>query len=150
MTTPTPDEARRALDTVEQSRQRSAAAAAWPLGWWIAGGVLLIAWGVALDLKPAWASWAPSVVFPLTAVAVLVGSRRGGAAIGRRTRPRITGVLPRLVVASVIVLFIVGAYVLRTTGVAHLSSVLGVAGGLLVAVGGPWWQHHLLSRSARS
>ncbi|TQS43957.1 hypothetical protein [Cryptosporangium phraense] len=146
--TPTPDEARRTLQDLEEHRRRTADAAGWHRGWWIGAGVIVAAYGVAVDLAPggAWSSVIPAV---LLVAAVVSTTRWGSAAIGRPLRARQAAGPGRWIVAIVGALLIVGVTLaVGRLDVPHLAAIAGVVGGVVLAVGGPWWQDRVLTRRA--
>ncbi|GAA2478064.1 hypothetical protein [Winogradskya humida] len=148
----TPEEARRTLNEIENRQRRSAAAAVTSRWWWIGGGAFLAAYGALLGFVPAFGrSWGSTVTWVLVLAAVLWSSRWGSALLGRQVSPR--PVLSRrvriiAVVVGVIVLVALQV-VLMHVGVPHLAAWFGIAGGLVLAIAGPWWQGHVLDRTAR-
>ena len=148
--TPTPNEARSALRDIEQRRGQTVDAGGWHRGWWIAAGVVTVAFGIAVDLAPgALGGWGTTVPIVLLALAALSTTRWGGSAIGRPLRPRQPAGPGRWVAALVGGLLIaLLTLVAGRWNVPHLAAVIGVVGGLLLAFAGPWWQHRVLTRRA--
>jgi hypothetical protein len=146
--TPTPDEARRALHDVEARRRDTAAAGGWPVGWWIGGGVVAAGLGVLYDLVPGFArDWGNVITLVLLAAVVVTSTRRGSAWIGRSVGPRRAPAGRPLALVGALLLVLFAVQVGRW-GVPHLTAILGIAGGLLMALAGPWWQHRVLTRRA--
>ena len=147
---PTPDEARQALHSIDDGRDDAARAAAWPRAWWIGAGVFLIAYGLLVDVCPDFfADWGVIIVSVLLALTALGSTRWGRTVTGRRARPRnVTG--PGRWIFAVVGALVIVALTLLSSGrdVPHLSSIIGIAGGLLLAVGGPWWEARALRRRA--
>jgi hypothetical protein len=140
-TTPTPDEALRALRDVEHRRDQSVEAAGWPRWTWIAGGVLV----------PQFVrTWGTPIIVLLLLLALAANTRRGGALLRRPVRPRTSfdAANTRRLALALIVLIGAGA-VAATLDVPHVALWSGLAGGLLLAVAGPWWQRRVLTRAAR-
>ena len=152
MTTPTPEEAQRALHDIEDVKRQTAAAAASPRWWYIACGILAAALGALADLVPGFsANWGNAIVFLLLLVIIARGSRWGAPLFGRRVSPKLRGSLARrlglgLLAAIVIMALTVGAISLH---IPHLSLWVGIGGGLLIALAGPWWQQRVLRRGAQ-
>ena len=149
--TPTPDEAQQALREVEQQQARSVAAATQPRWVWIVAGLIVAAWGVLADRVPDFTRiWGNTLVILMLLVVVLGNSRWGGSLLGRTMRPR-TGrdTASMLWFGLVIVLFVGGLLLARSLHTPHLPAWGGLAGGLLLAVAGPWWQRRVLTREAR-
>lgn len=149
-TTPTPEQAQNALRDFEQQRQESAAASGYPVAYWIVGGVVVAALGVFYDLRPGFASsWGPIITMALLALSVLSNTRWGGRLFGRRVRVRQQPAGRRMVaglIGAAVALVVVVAAAHVT--VPHLSAILGIFFGLLLAVAGPWWQRRVLARAA--
>ncbi|WP_033343180.1 hypothetical protein [Catenuloplanes japonicus] len=146
--TPTPDDAARTLRDFEQHRQQATIATGWPLWSWIGGGILVAVLGVLYDLNPGfaadWGSWITGVLLLL---AVLSTTRWGSALFGRPARVRRPPTAGRIVVAVAFgALVAVLTLVASRWEVPHLVAAAGVAGGLLMAIAGPLWQRHTLSR----
>jgi uncharacterized membrane protein YgcG len=150
-TTPTPDEARQALEDVERHRTHTAAATGRKRWAWIAAGAAVLAWGVLVDQVPRFGqTWSYAVITLLLLVVVLGNTRRGGSLFGRQARPRVSrDPASMLWFGLVIVLLIVGKSVAMALHVPHHAIWAGLVGGLLLALVGPWWQHRVLTRSAR-
>lgn len=148
--TPTPDEARQALEDYDQQRKESATASGYSTGSWIIGGVVVAAFGVLTDFNPTWAG-AGSTWFSLVllAVVVLAGSRWGGALFGRRVQVRRQPTARRWLLALLgAVLALAATLALTSLDLPHSSAVAGIVFGLLLAIGGPWWQRRALAREA--
>ncbi|MFI1991748.1 hypothetical protein [Actinoplanes sp. NPDC020271] len=150
-TDPTPDEAREALLQVERRRAQTAAAAGWPRWSWIAAGALIVAYGVLADQQPDFLrNWGSVLVLVLLLLAALTTTRRGSALIGRpvrsRTRLDTTTALWGL---AILVTVVGGGTLASVTDVPHVALWFGIAAGILLAAGGPWWQHRVLTRGAR-
>ncbi|WP_305784548.1 hypothetical protein [Symbioplanes lichenis] len=146
---PTPEEAQRALHDVEARRQETAAAAGWPVAYWIGGGVLVAGLGVLYDLKPDFSrDWGNVITLTLLAIAVLASTRQGSAWFGRPVRARQAPASrwPLAIIGGVLLAFL--AVRAGQWEVPHLVAILGVAAGLLMALAGPWWQHRVLTRRA--
>lgn len=143
--TPTPDDAQRALRDIEHRRQQAVEAAGWSRWWWIGGGILVAVYGITLDLHPdVLGGWGGAIPIVLAAIGVLSTTRRGGALAGRRVGARTPKrpLVAILVVASIVVL----SLVFRAVDLPHASAVVAVVGGLVLAIGGPWWQRAVLNR----
>jgi hypothetical protein len=148
MTTPTPEEAQRTLHDIADVKQQTAAAAASPRSWYIACGVLAAGLGALADLAPGFSSAWGNAIVVLLLIAFLARSNRWG---GRRLRPRLRGSLASRLGLGVlgavgILALTVGAMSLH---VPHLQLWVGIGGGLLVALAGPWWQNRRLRRGAQ-
>ncbi len=151
MTTPTPEEAQRALHDIEDVKRQTAAAAASPRWWYIACGILAAVLGVVADLAPSFnRHWGNVIVFVILMVIIARGSRWGAPLFGRRLSPRLSGsVASRLgwgVLGAVVVIALTLAAI--SLHIPHLSSWVGIGGGLLIALAGPWWQKRMLRRGA--
>ncbi|MDT5033469.1 MAG: hypothetical protein QOC94_3640 [Actinoplanes sp.] len=146
---PTPDEARRALQDVENRRQQTVAAGASSTWWWIVGGILTAGLGILFDLKPGIADgWGIQIGLLLAMVVALVRRSRWS---GRRTGTRLAGNVGRqlgfgMILLVVTVVLFVAFY---WFDIPHLSAVLGIVGGLFVILAGPWWERRTLQRNAR-
>lgn len=145
---PTPDDAARTLHDFEEHRQQATAASGWPRSAWIAGGVAVAALGLVYDLVPGfaadWGSWITGVALLLVVVST---TRWGSALFGRPVRVRRPLTAGRAVAALAVgVLAAVISLLASRLDVPHLTAVLGVAGGLLLAIAGPWWERRLLRR----
>ena len=149
--TPTPDEARQALHDVDRHRARTAAAAAQPRWVWIAAGVLVAGWGVLADRAPRFTGdWGNVVVLLLLAAVVIGNSRRGGSLFRRQLRPRLGHDRANTLWAALVLILFIGAATLAVAlHTPHVALWGGLAGGLLLAVAGPWWQRRVLTREAR-
>lgn len=148
--TPTPEEARQALQDYDRQRRDSATASGHSTGYWIGAGVIVAAFGVLTDLRPNWAGEG-STWFSTTLLAVLVLSttRWGGAMLGRRVRVRHQSTARRWLLAVLgAVLALVAMLGLAALDLPHSFAVVGVVFGLLLAIGGPWWQRRVLAREA--
>jgi hypothetical protein len=152
MTTPTPEEAQRALHDIADARQQTVDEAV-PSRWWYIGwGIVAAAIGVVADLVPGFfGTWGQLIVVLLLIFIGVRQSRWGASLFGRRLSPRLPGSLAvRLGIgalgAIVILALTVGAMWLH---IPHLSLWVGIGGGLLVALAGPWWQRRVLRRGAR-
>jgi hypothetical protein len=152
MTTPTPEEAQQALQDIDDRKRDTTAAAASPRWWFIGGGILTAGYGVLIDLVPSIAgTWGNVIVWLLLLVMIARNSRWGAPLFGRRLRPRLTGSPAHrdgegVHGAIVILALTIGALWLH---VPHLSAWIGIVGGLLIALAGPWWQARMLARGAR-
>ena len=149
--TPTPEEAQQALDNVDRHRARAAAAATRPRWVWIAAGVLVAGWGVLADQAPqVTRAWGNTLVILLLVAVVIGNSRRGGSLLRRQMRPRV-GHDPASMAWTglVIILFVGGAALAVALHVPHVALWSGLAGGVLLAAVGPWWQRRVLTREAR-
>jgi hypothetical protein len=149
--TPTPEEARDALQDVERRRAQTAAASGRSRWVWIGAGVLIVAWGVLIDQKPGFAGdWGSIVVGLLLLVVVLGNTRRGGSLLRRQVRPRLPHDSSAMLWSGlVIVLLIGGAALAVALHTPHVALWTSLAGGLLLAAAGPWWQRRVLTREAR-
>jgi hypothetical protein len=148
MTTPTPEEAQRALQDIDDRKHEAAAAAASPRWWYIGCGIVTAAYGVLVDIYPNIANTWGNVLVWLVLLVVVARSSRWG---GRRLRPRIGGTPARrwgIGVLGAIVIFALTIAALWLN-VPHLTAWIGIGGGLLIALAGPWWQARMLQRSAR-
>jgi hypothetical protein len=144
--TPTPDEAQRALRDFDLQRGNTAEAGGWSPGWWIGGGIVVAALGIVFDLKPAiLGEWGNTVTLTLLAVAALSTSRWGGRSVRVRQEPVGKRLALGLLGAVLAVALIVLSWKLD---VPHFSAIIGVVGGLLMAIAGPWWQRRVLTRRA--
>jgi hypothetical protein len=152
-TTPTPDEAKRALQDIEARRQQTTVAATSSRWWWIGSGVVLAVYGALVDRLPHFAhTWGNTIIWGLILVTIARRTRWGGPLLGQQVRPRQTGgVALRLglgLFAAILVLgMAIGAIWLK---VPHLSLGFGIGAGLLIALAGPWWERRRLERSVRS
>jgi hypothetical protein len=150
-TTPTPDEARRALQDVKHRRQQAANAAGWGKGWWYwaAAGVVVAATGVLFDFKgDELGDWTNIITLAVLALLVLSYTRWGSALIGRPVRPRNPGPVRWVVSIASALVIMAAALLLGSLRIPHVGSIIGVACGLLLALAGPWWQERVLSRRA--
>jgi hypothetical protein len=152
MTTPTPEEAQRALHDITDVKQQTAAAAASPRWWYIGGGIVAAGLGVLADFVPGFSgTWGNAIVFLVLIVIFARSSRWGAPLFGRRLSPRLPGSLAGrlglgLLGAVVVLALTVGALSLH---IPHLRSWVGIGGGLLIALAGPWWQTRMLRRGAQ-
>ena len=147
---PTPEEARQALHDVDRRREQSARAAGHSRWAWLAAGVVTAAYGVLADREPRFLSnWSSIIVVALLLIVVAGNTRRGGALLGRPVRAR-TAADPAsmLWVALVLILFIAAATLAVALHTPHAAVWIGLAGGVLLAAAGPWWQRRVLSRAA--
>lgn len=150
--TPTPEEARRALQDIDDRQRQTVAAGASPHWWWIVGGVLVAGYGVLVDLRPGIVQpWGEVGVWLLLFVVIARNSRWGAAFFGRRVRPRLAlGRTERFGFVAVGLLVLIVLNLGATwLDVPHVSAGFGIAGGLLIALAGPWWEHRVLKRNAR-
>jgi hypothetical protein len=148
--TPTPDEARQTLKDYDQQRANSTAASGYPTAYWIGAGVVVAAFGVLTDLKPDWAGEG-STWFSLAMLflVVLLATRWGSARVGRRVQVRRQPIGRRWLPAFAgAVLSLAAMLALANLSVPHLFTIVGVVFGLLLAIGGPWWQRRTLAREA--
>ncbi|GLY08574.1 hypothetical protein [Actinoplanes sp. NBRC 101535] len=148
--TPTPEEARQTLEGYDQQRKDSATASGYSTGYWIGAGVVVAAFGVFTDFYPTWAG-AGSTWFSLVllAVVVLASTRWGSALVGRRVQVRRPPTGRRWLLALLgAALGLVAMLALAGLDLPHSSAVVGIVFGLLLAVGGPWWQRRTLAREA--
>jgi hypothetical protein len=147
---PNPEEARQALAGIENSHQQTLQAAEWPRAWWIGGGVVLAAFGVVTDLAPGFfREWGGTVSTCLLLLVVLSSTRWGRSLTGNRVRPRLGGTTKRWIGGAVFgILAALAAFLVGRWSVPHLGLIIGVAGGLLLAVAGPWWQSRVLHQHA--
>jgi hypothetical protein len=152
VTTPTPQEAQRALDDIEQRKHQSAAAARSSRWWWYGCGVLLIAYGVATELAPGFMDdWSTVLVWVIVCVAIARSSRWGSRFFGRQVRPRLAGSLAQRIwgaVAFAIALMLLTLGAIRLD-VPHLGLWFSTAGGLFLILAGPWWESRMLARGSR-
>ncbi|MCM4083074.1 hypothetical protein [Paractinoplanes hotanensis] len=148
--TPTPEQAQQALDDVGRRQTQTAEAATHSRWAWIASGALLVVWGVLVDQQPQFMrDWGTTIVLMLLALSLLANTRFGGSLLRRPVRPRVPRDARSMVWNGVvIVLMAVGAWLLVRLEVPHATVWAGVAGGLLVAGVGPWWQRRVLARGA--
>ncbi|MEU7587792.1 hypothetical protein AB0A95_16015 [Micromonospora sp. NPDC049230] len=148
MNTPTPDEARAALQDVERRRTQTAAAAGQPLWGWIVGGVLLAAYGVLADREPQFVrTWGSVIILLLLFVALVGNTRLGGSLLRRPVRPRVTPDPANLIgLLLVLAVLVVGTTIAAAMEVPHVALWSGLVSGVLVAVAGPWWQRRILTR----
>ncbi|MFG2049411.1 hypothetical protein ACGFIW_18510 [Micromonospora sp. NPDC048935] len=148
MKTPTPDEARAALRDVDRRRNQTAAAAGRSRWGWIVAGVLIAAYGVLADRAPHFVrTWGSVVILLLLLVALVGNTRLGGSLLRRPVRPRITPDPASLLgLLLVLAALIVGTTIAAAMEVPHVALWSGLAGGVLVAAAGPWWQRRVLTR----
>jgi hypothetical protein len=151
-TTPTPEEAQRSLREISDRKRQGAEAAASSRWWFVGCGVATVAYGVLVDRVPSFSdTWGNAIVWVLLLLVIARSSRWGASLFGLRLRPRRPGGPRRRlglgVLGAVVSLAVV--LVVLWLDVAHLSLWIGVGGGLLIAVAGPWWQARALRRSAR-
>ncbi|WP_067498791.1 hypothetical protein [Actinoplanes sp. TFC3] len=149
MTTPAPQEARQALDAIQQRREQSATAARSSRWWWIGSGLFLIGYGVAQELAPdVMRNWGSVISMALLFLSIARSSRWGSHLFGRQVSPRLTAKPVRrfgvaLVFAITLVALALGAGRLQ---VPHFVLWYCIAGGLLVMLAGPWWENRVLTR----
>ena len=150
MTTPTPEQARQALDDVGRRQAQTAAAATHSRWSWLAAGALLVVWGVLVDQRPDFTrDWGNVIVLTLLALVLLGNTRLGGSLLRRPVRPRVPRDPRHMVWAGLaIVLIAVGTWLLVRLEVPHATVWAGLASGLLVAGAGPWWQRRVLAPGA--
>ncbi|MGC4757669.1 hypothetical protein [Micromonospora trifolii] len=148
-TTPTPDEARQALQDVDRRRNQTATAAGRSRWIWIAAGVLIAGYGLLTDQEPQFVrTWGVAIVVLLLLVAAVGNTRRGGALMRRPVRPRIAPDHASILwLALVLVLVIGGTMMAAAAGVPHIAVWSGLAAGVLLAAAGPWWQRRMLTRA---
>ncbi|SNY69760.1 hypothetical protein [Paractinoplanes atraurantiacus] len=113
-------------------------APAFPRWIWIAAGVIVAAYGVVLDRFPDYARTYGTTLVILATVLALAGTRRSRP----RVRPDRAIVIAGVAGALVLVGGMLAAGVLH---VSHVALAIGLAGGLLLAVAGPWWQRRVLA-----
>lgn len=145
-TTPTPDNARQAVQDVDRGDQALAPA---PKRWvWIVAGILTVACGMLVDRAPQLArGYGSSVVILLVVVALVVGNTRWG---GRRTGTRVSRDPATTAWSmSVFALVVFGAGLATALHVPHVALAVGLVGGVLLAVVGPSWQRRVLARVAQ-
>ncbi|MEU1589616.1 hypothetical protein [Micromonospora sp. NPDC005710] len=148
MNTPTPEEAQAALRDVDRRRNQTAAAAGHSRWGWIVAGVLIAAYGFLADREPQFIrTWGSAIVLLLLFASLLGNTRLGGSLLRRPVRPRVTpdpaSVLWLLLVLAVL---IGGTTIAAAMDVPHVALWSGLAGGVLVAAAGPWWQRRILTR----
>jgi hypothetical protein len=151
-TTPTPEEAQRSLQDIGDRKRQGAEAAASPRWWFIGCGVVTVAYGVLIDRVPSFSdTWGNAVAWVLLLMVIARSSRWGAPLFGLHLRPRRSGGLVRRLGLGVLGAVVSLALVALATrlGVPHLSLWIGIGGGLLIALAGPWWQARALRRSAR-
>ncbi|MEU7755792.1 hypothetical protein AB0B57_24080 [Micromonospora sp. NPDC049101] len=148
MNTPTPEEARAALRDVDRRRTQTAAAAGRSRWGWIVAGVLIAAYGVLADREPQFVrTWGSAIILLLLLVALVGNTRLGGSLLRRPVRPRVTPDPASLVgLLLVLAVLIVGTTIAAALEVPHVALWSGLAGGVLVAAAGPWWQRRILTR----
>jgi hypothetical protein len=152
MTTPTPEEAQRALHDIADVKEQTVAAAASPRWWYLACGAVAAGLGVLSDLAPGFfGRWSNLFVWVVLLVIVARANRWGAPLFGRRVSPRLRGNLATrlgLGVIGAIAVFVV-VIAAMWLHVPHLTLWTGIGGGLLIALAGPWWQRRMLRRGAR-
>ncbi|MET8797637.1 hypothetical protein ABZV91_14510 [Nocardia sp. NPDC004568] len=137
-----PDQARAALDTVEQARRRVAQEVGLPRGYWWAMAAGWITLCVIGDLGPQWLVVAATLIFgaghAVIASRLLNGRRRteqvrvSAAVAGRRTPFVVVGMLFALVALTLGV-----AMVLNADGDHHPGIGAGVLVAAIIGFGGP-------------
>ncbi|MET8281708.1 hypothetical protein [Micromonospora sp. NPDC005174] len=149
-TTPTPEEARRALQDVDRRRDQTAAAAGWPWWAWLASGVAVGACGFAADQYPDFVrTYGTTIVILLLVVAMLPNTRWGATLLKRPVRPRATADTSALLWSVLVVALLIGGTTLASAlDVPHVWVWSGLIVGVLMAAAGPWWQRRVLTRSA--
>ncbi|WP_433537877.1 hypothetical protein ACQPZK_09225 [Micromonospora sp. CA-249363] len=149
-TTPTPEEARRALQDVDRRRDQTAAAAGWPWWAWLVTGVAAVAYGFAADQYSDFVrTYGTTIVILLLLAAMLPNNRWGSALLKRPVRPRTTPDTSVLLWSVlVVVLLIGGTAVAGALDVPHVWVWSGLIVGVLLAAAGPWWQRRVLTRPA--
>ncbi|MFG1605036.1 hypothetical protein [Actinoplanes sp. NPDC049265] len=150
-TTPTPDEARQALQDVERHQAETAAATGRKRWVWIASGAAVLVWGVLADQVPDFnRGWSSAAIVLVLAVSLIANSRWGGSLFRRQARPRVAydpaSMLWFLLVIAILIGGKVFAVHLHTP---HYPIWAGLVGGVLLAAVGPWWQRRVLTRAAR-
>ncbi|MBG6064510.1 hypothetical protein [Micromonospora ureilytica] len=148
MNTPTPEEARAALRDVDRRRTQTAAAAGRSRWGWIVAGVLIAAYGVLADREPQFVrTWGIAIVLLLLGVSLVGNTRLGGSLLRRPVRPRITPDPASLLWILLALAVLIGGTTIATAmEVPHVALWSGLAGGVLVAAAGPWWQRRILTR----
>ena len=149
--TPTPEEAQQALQDVARRRDQTATAAGWPRWTWIVAGVLAAAYGVLADRVPEFVrTWGTPIIVLSLVIAQVVNTRWGSTLLRRPVRLRASSDPASTVWVTVAVLVVIGAAILAIVlDVPHAGLWGGLIGGVLLAVGGPWWQRRVLARGAR-
>jgi hypothetical protein len=144
---PTPEEARQALRDVDHRRDQSAAAGSWPRWTWITGGVVVAAYGVLVDQQTQFLrDWGSTIVVLMLLAVVLSNSRWGSSLLRRPVRTRPPRDLQSLLWPALVLILVIGATLAVARDVPHAALWSGLAGGVLLAVAGPWWQRRLLTR----
>ncbi|MFF5075637.1 hypothetical protein ACFY36_01185 [Actinoplanes sp. NPDC000266] len=104
---------------------------------WIVAGVIVAAYGVVLDRYPDYARTYGTTLVILLTVAALAGGRRSA----RRPWPHVRPDRAVLIAGVLGAIVLVGGMVLAgARHVSHVALAIGLAGGFLLALGGPWWQ----------
>lgn len=149
-TTPTPEEARRALADVDRRREQTAAAAGRSRWAWLAAGVFAAAYGIVADRYPDFVrTYGTTIVILLLVAAMIPNTRWGAALLKRPVRPRATPDAQSLLWSALVVALLIGGAALATAlEVPHLWVWFGLLAGVLLAVAGPWWQRRVLTRPA--
>ncbi|MGV9212203.1 hypothetical protein ACTFTM_10135 [Micromonospora sp. RB23] len=149
-TTPTPEEARRALADVDRRREQTAAAAGRSRWTWLAAGVFAAVYGIVADRYPDFVrTYGTTIVILLLVASMLPNTRWGAALLKRSVRPRATPDAQSLLWSALVVALLIGGTALATAlDVPHLWVWIGLAIGVLLAAAGPWWQRHVLTRPA--
>ncbi|MEU7842134.1 hypothetical protein AB0B39_14385 [Micromonospora sp. NPDC049114] len=149
-TTPTPEEARRALQDVDRRRGQTVAAASRSRWTWLGAGVLVAAYGVLADRYPDFVRTYGTTIVILLLLLSMAGNTRWGATLLRRpVRPRIVPSPASLLWSALVLALLIGGTALATAlDVPHVWLWSGVIIGVLLAAAGPWWQHRVLTRTA--
>ncbi|MEU8389389.1 hypothetical protein [Micromonospora sp. NPDC048843] len=148
-TTPTPDEARAALQDVDRRRTQTAAAAGRSRWAWIAAGILIAAYGILSDQAPQFVrTWGVAIVVLLLLVAAVGNTRWGGALMRRPVRPRMAPDQASILWLALVLALVVGVTtVAAAMDIPHVAVWSRLAVGVLLAAAGPWWQRRVLARA---
>jgi hypothetical protein len=149
-TTPTPEEARRALQDVDRRRDQTAAAAGRSRWAWLAGGVAVVAYGFVADRYPDFVrTYGTTIVILLLLASMAVNTRWGATLLRRPVRPRATPDTQSLLWSVLVLAVVIGGTTLATAlDVPHVWMWCGLVVGVLLAVVGPWWQRRVFIRPA--
>jgi len=148
---PTPEEAQHALRDVDLRREQTVAASSWSRWAWIATGVTVAAYGLLVDQQPEFfRSWGSTITALLLLAVVASNTRWGSALLRRPVRPRTRHDPASMLWSALVLVLIIGAVVVADVlDVPHVSVWAGLAGGVLLAAVGPWWQRRVLTRGTR-